>query len=35
MVMHYDKSIDITDHVLDELNRRAAVASPAQAPRRQ
>jgi Skp family chaperone for outer membrane proteins len=33
MVMYYDKSIDITDPVLAELNRKAAIATPA-APRR-
>jgi Skp family chaperone for outer membrane proteins len=33
MVMHYDKSIDITDPVLAELNRKAAIASPT-TPRR-
>jgi Skp family chaperone for outer membrane proteins len=29
MVMYYDKSIDITDPVLAELNRKAAIATPA------
>jgi Skp family chaperone for outer membrane proteins len=33
MVMYYDKSIDITDPVLAELNRKAAIASPG-GPRR-
>jgi Skp family chaperone for outer membrane proteins len=28
MVMHYDKSIDITDPILAELNRSAAIAAP-------
>lgn len=28
MVMYYDKSIDITDPVLAELNRKAAIATP-------
>jgi Skp family chaperone for outer membrane proteins len=28
MVMYYDKSIDITDPVLAELNRKAAIAAP-------
>jgi len=38
MVMFFDKSIDITDNVLDEMNRSAAIASPPRgpaAPRRQ
>jgi Skp family chaperone for outer membrane proteins len=38
MVMYYQKDIDITDHILAEMNRSAAVASPPrgpQAPRRQ
>jgi Skp family chaperone for outer membrane proteins len=35
MVMYYDKSIDITDPILAELNRSAAIAAPPSArPRR-
>jgi Skp family chaperone for outer membrane proteins len=34
MVMHYDKSIDITDPVLAELNRKAAIAAPRTPQRR-
>jgi Skp family chaperone for outer membrane proteins len=34
MVMYYDKSIDITDPVLAELNRSAAIAAPPSAQKR-
>jgi Skp family chaperone for outer membrane proteins len=34
MVMYYDKSIDITDQVLAELNRSAAIAAPPAAQKR-
>jgi Skp family chaperone for outer membrane proteins len=34
MVMHYDKSIDITEPVLNELNRKAAIAAPRTPQRR-
>ncbi len=34
MVMYHDRSIDITDVVLSELNRKAAVATQPQQPRR-
>jgi Skp family chaperone for outer membrane proteins len=32
MVMYYDKSIDITDPILAELNRNAAIAAPPRGP---
>jgi len=32
MVMYYDKSVDITDPILAEMNRAAAVAAPPRGP---
>jgi hypothetical protein len=32
LVMHYSKDIDITDQILAELNRNAAVATPRTQP---